>query len=239
MDLRNLDEKIRIEAQIETNPYTWFTMEELEEIWMSTAKLCENRKMELDKEKAKQVRYDQMRQQFAEFANKFGDFMNGIRSKLNAINSGTLEEQLGNVVREEKVVREARADLDLIEKLNNQLQVEFVFDNIYTTHSALGLSQSWDGILQMCQRLQRSLKTQIEARSKTGISDERIQEWRDGFDHFDRDGTGMLDHIELKSLFRSLGVGLALKEGDQESPEFIAILTNINPACESAVCCRL
>ena len=108
------------------------------------------------------------------------------------MNSGTLEEQLGQVIKQEKVVREKRTDLDLIEKLNNQLQVEFVFDNSYTSHSALGLSQSWDGLIQMCQRLQRSLKTQIEARSKTGISDERIQEWRDCFEHFDRDCTGKI-----------------------------------------------
>lgn len=235
VDLRKLDEKIRIEAQIETNPYTWFTMDELEEIWMLTSRRLEDRKIDLDEEKAKQVRYDQMRQQFAEFANKFGDFITGIRSKLNAINSGTLEEQLQNVVQQERVVRESRTDLDLIEKLNNQMEIELVFDNIYTAHSALGLSQSWDGILQMCQRLQRSLKTQIEARSKTGISEERIQEWRECFDHFDRDGGGMLDHIELKSLFRSLGIELPLKEGDQETPEFVIILQQMNPSCESAV----
>merc|ERR1712176_1699204 len=144
------------------------------------------------------------------------------------MNSGTLEEQLEQVIKQEKVVRDKRTDLDLIEKLNNQLQVEFVFDNSYTSHS-------WDGLIQMCQRLQRSLKTQIEARSKTGISDERIQEWRDCFEHFDRDCTGMLDHIELKSLFRSLGIELALKEGDQESPEFLEILAIINPSIESAV----
>ena len=45
----------------------------------------------------------------------------------------------------------------------------------------------------------------------------------------------MLDHIELKSLFRSLGIELALKEGDQESPEFLEILAIINPSIESAV----
>jgi hypothetical protein len=38
IDLRKLDDKIRMEALIETNPYTWFNMEELEEIWMLTSK---------------------------------------------------------------------------------------------------------------------------------------------------------------------------------------------------------
>lgn len=39
----------------------------------------------------------------------------------------------------------------------------------------------------------------------------------------------------LQSLFRSLGIELALKEGDQETPEFVVILQHINPTCESAV----
>jgi len=44
-----------------------------------------------------------------------------------------------------------------------------------------------------------------------------------------------LDYIEVKSLFRSLGIELALKEGDQESEEFIEILNTINPSIEGAV----
>ena len=44
-----------------------------------------------------------------------------------------------------------------------------------------------------------------------------------------------MDYIEVKSLFRSLGIELALKEGDQESEEFIEILNTINPSIEGAV----
>ena len=206
--------------------------------------------------------YDQMRRKFAEFANKFSEFINAVRSSLNSLNKGTLEEQLAEVKKQEKLIRNSRHDLDLVENLNKELEVGMywflftylfifvsvlVFDNTYTSQSALGLSQAWDGLLQMCGRLQRSLQAQIDARSRTGIPEERLQEWKDGFNHFDEDQKGnyyiynrplqyywlgRLDFIEIKSLFRSLGIELALKEGDQESEEFVEILNTINPTIE-------
>ena len=105
---------------------------------------------------------------------------------MNNLNTGTLEDQLAEVIKQEKVIRDSRHDLDLVENLNKELEIVLVFDNMYTAHSALGLSQAWDGLLQMCGRLQRSLQSQIDARSRTGIPEERLQEWKEGFNHFDK-----------------------------------------------------
>ena len=105
---------------------------------------------------------------------------------MNNLNTGTLEDQLAEVIKQEKVIRDSRHDLDLVENLNKELEIVLVFDNMYTSHSALGLSQAWDGLLQMCGRLQRSLQSQIDARSRTGIPEERLQEWKEGFNHFDK-----------------------------------------------------
>ena len=172
---------------------------------------------------------------FADFANKFAEFISSVRVQLNGLNKGTLEDQLAEVVKQEKVIREGRHDLNLVESLHKELEAVLVFDNAYTSHSALGLSQSWDGLLQMCSRMQISVKAQIDARSRTGIPEERLQEWKDGFSYFDKEQKGRLDYIEIKSLFRSLGIELALKEGDQESEEFVEILNTINPTIEGAV----
>ena len=77
--LRDLHLRIKVEAGIENNPYTWFTIEELEEIWNETEKFVTDRKTDLGEELFRQEKYDQMRKQFADFANKFGDFINSIR----------------------------------------------------------------------------------------------------------------------------------------------------------------
>ena len=125
---------------------------------------------------------------------------------MNNLNTGTLEDQLAEVIKQEKVIRDSRHDLDLVENLNKELEIVLVFDNMYTSHSALGLSQAWDGLLQMCGRLQRSLQSQIDARSRTGIPEERLQEWKEGFNHFDKVNFKNFQKI-LKILFRTkLGV---------------------------------
>ena len=64
-----------------------------------------------------------MRRKFAEFANKFSEFINAVRSSLNSLNKGTLEEQLAEVKKQEKLIRNSRHDLDLVENLNKELEV--------------------------------------------------------------------------------------------------------------------
>lgn len=124
---------------------------------------------------------------------------------MNNLNTGTLEDQLAEVIKQEKVIRDSRHDLDLVENLNKELEIVLVFDNMYTSHSALGLSQAWDGLLQMCGRLQRSLQSQIDARSRTGIPEERLQEWKEGFNHFDK--------VNFKNFQKILKIPLRTKLG--------------------------
>ena len=196
--LRELDNKIKVEAKIDKNQYTWFQIEDLEEVWGETQRLVDERRADLTFELERQKSYDQKRKQFADFANKFADFITSVRLQLNGLNNGTLEDQLAEVIKQEKVIRNAKHDLNLVESLNKELEDVLVFDNIYTSHSALGLSQAWDGLLQMCSRMQISVKAQIEARSRTGIPEERLQEWKDGFNYFDKEQKGRLDYIEIK-----------------------------------------
>ena len=47
--------KIKAEAGIENNPYTWFTIDELEEIWNETEKFVQDRNQDLVDELDRQV----------------------------------------------------------------------------------------------------------------------------------------------------------------------------------------
>ena len=78
-------------------------------------------------------------------------------------------------------------------------------------------------------RMEHNLEAQIQARSQTGVSDERIEEWKDSFDHFDKDKSGRLEHVEFKALLRSMGIELAIreKEDDPESDEFLSIMIRV------------
>ena len=54
-ELRELHLKIKVEAGIDNNPYTWFTIEELEEIWVETEKFVHDRNQDLADELERQV----------------------------------------------------------------------------------------------------------------------------------------------------------------------------------------
>lgn len=64
----------------------------------------------------------------------------------------------------------------------------------------------------------------------SGVSEEALREFSMMFKHFDKDKSGRLDHREFKSCLRALGYDLPLVEdGQEESPEFEAILSAVDP----------
>uniref|UniRef100_A0A7N8XI16 Spectrin alpha chain, non-erythrocytic 1 n=1 Tax=Mastacembelus armatus TaxID=205130 RepID=A0A7N8XI16_9TELE len=66
--LAELDQQIK-SYQVASNPYTWFTMEALEETWRNLQKIIKERELELQKEQRRQEENDKLRQEFAQHAN--------------------------------------------------------------------------------------------------------------------------------------------------------------------------
>ncbi|GFO19125.1 spectrin alpha chain, partial [Plakobranchus ocellatus] len=47
----------------------------------------------------------------------------------------------------------------------------------YTEHSTVGLAQQWDQLDQLCMRMQHNLEQQIEARNRSGVSEDALREF--------------------------------------------------------------
>ena len=78
------------------NPYTWFTMEALEDTWKNLQSIIKIRNGELDKEEERQRENDKLRQEFAKHAHDFHSWLTETRISMME-GSGTLEEQLAAV----------------------------------------------------------------------------------------------------------------------------------------------
>ena len=78
------------------NPYTWFTMEALEETWKNLQSIIKIRNGELDKEEERQRENDKLRQDFAKNAHDFHSWLTETRISMME-GTGTLEEQLAAV----------------------------------------------------------------------------------------------------------------------------------------------
>ncbi|CAF90368.1 unnamed protein product [Tetraodon nigroviridis] len=252
--LAELDKQIKSYLVV-SNPYTWFTMEALEETWRNLQKIIKERELELQKEQRRQEENDKLRQEFAQHANAFHQWLQETRTYLldgflgllgpgpGAVThlsvcvgrscmveeSGTLESQLEATKRKHQEIRAMRSQLKKIEDLGAAMEEALILDNKYTEHSTVGLAQQWDQLDQLGMRMQHNLEQQIQARNTTGVTEEALKEFSMMFKHFDKEKSGRLNHQEFKSCLRSLGYDLPMVEEGEPDPEFQAILDTVDP----------
>uniref|UniRef100_A0A452IVQ4 Spectrin alpha chain, non-erythrocytic 1 n=1 Tax=Gopherus agassizii TaxID=38772 RepID=A0A452IVQ4_9SAUR len=228
--LAELDRQIK-SFRVASNPYTWFTMEALEETWRNLQKIIKERELELQKEQRRQEENDKLRQEFAQHANAFHQWIQETRYSLSCMveESGTLESQLEATKHKHQEIRAMRSQLKKIEDLGAAMEEALILDNKYTEHSTVGLAQQWDQLDQLGMRMQHNLEQQIQARNTTGVTEEALKEFSMMFKHFDKDKSGRLNHQEFKSCLRSLGYDLPMVEEGEPDPEFEAILDTVDP----------
>ncbi|KAG8554929.1 hypothetical protein GDO81_003933 [Engystomops pustulosus] len=231
--LAELDRQIK-GYRVASNPYTWFTMEALEETWRNLQKIIKERELELQKEQRRQEENDKLRQEFAQHANAFHQWIQETRTYLldgscMVEESGTLESQLEATKRKHQEIRAMRSQLKKIEDLGAAMEEALILDNKYTEHSTVGLAQQWDQLDQLGMRMQHNLEQQIQARNTTGVTEEALKEFSMMFKHFDKDKSGRLNHQEFKSCLRSLGYDLPMVEEGEPDPEFENILDIVDP----------
>jgi spectrin alpha len=231
--LAELDRKIK-SFKVGANPYTWFTMEALEETWRNLQKIINERDMELNKEYQRQEANDRLRRDFAKSSNAFHSWLTETRMWLldgSAMMEGTgsLEAQLEATRRKAMEIKARRMELKQIEDLGAVLEGHLILDNRYTEHGTVGLAQQWDQLDQLSLRMQHNLEQQIQARNQSGVSEDALKEFSMMFKHFDKNKSGRLDHQEFKSCLRALGYDLPMVEEGMSDPEFEAILDVVDP----------
>jgi spectrin alpha len=225
--LAALDKEIKT-FNVGPNPYTWFTMEALDDTWRNLQKIIKERDDELAREQQRQEENDLLRKQFAQTANAFHQWLTETRSAMME-GTGTLEAQLEATKRKSAEVRNQRAQLKKIEDLGAAMEERLILDNRYTEHSTVGLAQQWDQLDQLGMRMQHNLEQQIQACNTSGVSEEALREFSMMFKHFDKEKTGRLDHHYFKSCLRALGYDLPMVEEGQRDPEFETILDIVDP----------
>uniref|UniRef100_A0A8C8GB49 Spectrin alpha, non-erythrocytic 1 n=1 Tax=Oncorhynchus tshawytscha TaxID=74940 RepID=A0A8C8GB49_ONCTS len=246
--LAELDRQIK-SYQVVSNPYTWFTMEALEETWRNLQKIIKERELELQKEQRRQEENDKLRQEFAQHANAFHQWLQETSIAYRRVvrvfqyevsddlsgrscmveESGTLESQLEATKRKHQEIRAMRSQLKKIEDLGAAMEEALILDNKYTEHSTVGLAQQWDQLDQLGMRMQHNLEQQIQARNTTGVTEDALKEFSMMFKHFDKEKSGRLNHQEFKSCLRSLGYDLPMVEEGEPDPEFESILDTVDP----------
>ena len=234
-----LDQLVALNKKIEAykvskNPYTWFTVETLEESWVNLVKVIKDRDADLVTEEQRQKENEDLRKQFAKSANEFYGWLVQMRGDLSD-GHGTLEVQLEATQGKYAEVLKKKSALKKIEDLGAKMEEALILDNKHTEHTTVGLAQQWDQLEQLGMRMQHNLEQQIQAKNTVGVTEEQLKDYNETFRYFDKDRSGRLDYQELKSCLRSLGYSFSVVEEGQKDPEFDKIARQLDPNGEGLV----
>jgi len=70
------------------------------------------------------------------------------------------------------------------------------------------LKLRWEKLGNLAKETEELIQKQILAKKNTDVSPEELKEFRDCFDHFDKDRNGSLERLELDACLKSLGEDL-------------------------------
>eukprot|EP00049_Salpingoeca_infusionum_P019358 m.361515 g.361515 ORF g.361515 m.361515 type:complete len:2425 (-) comp19658_c0_seq1:287-7561(-) len=216
------------------NPYTWFTIDTLQESWGNLEQVIGDREADLKVELQRQEENEKLRLEFAAAAKSFSSWLSDTRRLLTE-STDTLEAQLELTRRKHEEIKARKANLKDIEELGARMEDKLILDNKHTEHTTVGLAQQWDQLEQLGMRMQHNLEQQIQEKNDKGVSQEQLKEFRDTFNYFDGDQSGYLDHQEFKSCLRSLGYVFAVVDEGVKDPEFEALLSTIDASRDGAV----
>lgn len=227
--LEKLDKEIK-EFAVTLNPYTWYTMENIQSTWDNLKAIIVNRDRELQAELKNQERKEEFRKSFANIANKFHDWVETTRRAMLSISTQeelNYEAQLQRIKEASVDIRARKQDLKDINQWTTSLENEMILENQYTSHSAVSLSQAWDQLDQLAMRMQHSLEQTILALQQAGVPDDVKREYIMMFKHFDKDNSGRLDKREFKQCL--LALGHDLKFGEESDAVFDSVMSRVDP----------
>merc|ERR1711910_131344 len=189
------------------NPYTNLTGRDVQSKWNEVKPLVPQRDQTLQDELRKQENNEALRRSFAEKANQVGPWIERQMDAVAAIGmgmQGSLEEQLGRLREYEEAVYQFKPHLEELERINQQIQESFVFENRYTQYTMETLRVGWEQLVTSVNRTINEVENQILTRDSKGITQEQLNEFRASFNHFDKSRTGRLNPEEFKNCLISL-----------------------------------
>jgi len=212
------------------NPYTNLTGNDIQSKWNEVKTLVPQRDETLQDELRKQQNNEALRRQFADKSNQVGPWIERQMDAVSAIGmgmQGSLEDQLSRLREYEEAVYQFKPHLEELERINQQIQESFVFENRYTQYTMETLRVGWEQLVTSVNRTINEVENQILTRDSKGITQEQLNEFRASFNHFDKSRSGRLAPDEFKSCLISLGY--AVGQDKQGEIDFQRILSIVDP----------
>jgi Ca2+-binding EF-hand superfamily protein len=204
-----LAEQIRSHGTAE-NTYSKLSYADLTNKWNVFQSLIETRTGKLTTELATQQQNETLRVAFADQAKAFNDWINERTNAVSAVTASNndLEAKLAEATALHADIVNNAGQYDTVVAANQTLEDAHVTDNPHTELTIEVLKLRWEKLNNLSKETEDLVQKQILAKKNTDVSPEELKEFRECFDHFDKDRNGSLERLELDACLKSLGEDL-------------------------------
>jgi len=213
----DLQELTQISADIaETgfseSTFSEVTLADLQSKWDEQGSQIDSRRADLQQELELQQSFEQMRVSFADKAKEVDAFI--VEQQENVQNAEGESEAVVESLRSllENIVA-GQAQLDELAQLQNQLNDNKILDNPHTDLTYDSLASRFDALQFLCKNKLSGVEKEVLQKSESSLTPEQLKEFRECFDHFDKDKSGVLDRLEFGACLKSLGQDINMDEG--------------------------
>ena len=173
--------------------------------WEGIHKALKERKNELAEEEKKQSENDVLRKEFASVAKTFSEWIES-QNKALSVENGSLEDQLGYLSKlSEKVASEGNKNHEGVLAVNQKLVNAHITSNAFTTHTHATLTSEFNALKEAVSKRQSVVDQEILRKKGQDITPEELKEYKEVFQHFDKDSKNSLDKLKFKAVLQTLG----------------------------------
>uniref|UniRef100_A0A0N4ZA59 Calponin-homology (CH) domain-containing protein n=1 Tax=Parastrongyloides trichosuri TaxID=131310 RepID=A0A0N4ZA59_PARTI len=216
-----------LDRSLSKNPYTDLAPTTLSRKWSEVQSSVPQRDQRLESEYSRQQNNERLRQVFADKANGMGVWLENQLEKVISIGMGgrgSLETAINQLKQIQNEIQPYKRNLDELERINQEMQENYVFDCKGSRYSMESLRVGWESLLTSINRTINECENQILLRDSKGIKEEQLNEIRSSFNYFDKDRVG-LDEEQLKSCLISVGYNIRPgKEGDHDMERVLSFV---------------
>jgi actinin alpha len=205
-ELVSLAQQLAAEG-VSENTYSEYTVQDIDQRWQAIQQAVQARGAALEAEHAKQEAHEELRKKWAHEAQGFADWCAQKEQEVKAQGDNTADLQ-ASVDGVKKILEEVSGHqhaLDALAHLAQELDDAEITENPHTTLTLETVKVAFDTVVGLGTNTIKVLENEILLKAHSGVSEEELAEFKKSFDHFDKDHSGQLNKLELKSCLQSLG----------------------------------
>jgi len=224
-ELSSLAAKMRSES---INDFSGVTPEDIAAKWNGVKQSAQQKRQAVDQALARHQNNDKICRDFAQEASQFVQWIRQQKETLSK-SKGTLEEQLEALQTQIRLYEtDGVSKFQKLDAVNKQAEQAGVITNPHTDLTLLALEVEFNELKKATDRQEKVINNELAMKKNADVTPEQLAEFKEAFQHFDKDRNGSLNRLEFKACLQALG-------DEPTESELDAIIKKLDPEGKTRV----